>query len=186
VSTGVWALTNEAGALFIFALELSQQTSAPTERIFMKGFLGTWASFSADLNLLVQIAMGLALLGGAFLARAKRYTAHGICQAAVLILNVPMIALVMWPSLHSRVLPKLSSHFGKRYYASAVTHGILGAVAELLGLYILLVAGTNILPNSWRLESWKLWMRIELVLWWIVLLSGFVIYYIWYAAPQSR
>jgi len=24
----------------------------------VKGFLGTWASFSADLNLLVQIAMG--------------------------------------------------------------------------------------------------------------------------------
>lgn len=152
----------------------------------MKGFLGSWASFSADLNLVIQIAMGVALLVGAFLARAKRYTAHGICQAAVLILNVPMIALVMWPSLHSRVLPKLSSHFGKRYYATATIHGILGAVAELLGLYILLVAGTNILPNSWRLQSWKLWMRIELVLWWIVLLSGFAIYYIWYASPQSR
>jgi hypothetical protein len=65
----------------------------------MQGSLGTWASFSADLNLLVQIAMGLALLGGAVLARAKRYTAHGVCQAAVLILNLPMIALVMWASL---------------------------------------------------------------------------------------
>jgi hypothetical protein len=62
----------------------------------MKGFLGTWASFSADLNLLIQIAMGIALLAGAFLARAKRYAAHGVCQAAVLILNLPMIALVMW------------------------------------------------------------------------------------------
>ena len=26
----------------------------------MKGFLGTWASFSADLNLVIQIAMGVA------------------------------------------------------------------------------------------------------------------------------
>lgn len=34
----------------------------------MKGFLGTWASFSADLNLVIQIAMGVALLVGAFLS----------------------------------------------------------------------------------------------------------------------
>jgi uncharacterized membrane protein YozB (DUF420 family) len=153
---------------------------------FLKGFLGTWASFSADLNLLVQIAMGIALLAGAFLARAKRYAAHGACQAVVLILNLFMIALVMWPSLHMRVLPKLPTHFGKRYYAIAMAHGVLGALAEVLGLYILLVAATNILPHSWRFQRWKLWMRIELALWWVVLLSGIGTYYIWYAAPRSH
>jgi uncharacterized membrane protein YozB (DUF420 family) len=152
----------------------------------VKGFLGTWAGFSTDLNLVVQIAMGIALLAGAFLARAKRYAAHGVCQAAVLILNLPLIALVMWPSLNARVLPRISSHFGKRYYAIAMVHGALGAVAEVLGLYILLVAGTNILPVTWRFQRWKLWMRIELVLWWVVLLSGIGTYYIWYAAPRSH
>src|ERR1700751_5874872 len=101
-------------------------------RSFMNGFLGTWASFSADLNLLVQIAMGLALLGGAFLARAKAYTAHGICQAAVLILKLAMIALGMAPSLDTGVLPKLSTHFWKRTYVIATVHGVLGAIAELL------------------------------------------------------
>ena len=152
----------------------------------MKGFLGTWASFSADLNLLIQVAMGIALIVGAFLARAKRYTAHGICQAAVLILNLPMIALVMWPSLRVRVLPRLSSHLWKRSYAIATAHGVLAALAEVFGLYILLVAGTNILPHSWRFQRWKLWMRIELVLWWVVLLTGFATYHAWYAAPRSH
>lgn len=152
----------------------------------MKGFLGTWASFSADLNLLIQVGMGVALLASTFLARAKRYAAHGACQAVVLILNLPMIALVMWPSLHVGVLPQLSRHFGKRYYAVATAHGVLGALAEVLGLYILLVAGTNILPLTWRFQRWKLWMRIELALWWVVLLSGIGTYYIWYAAPPSR
>ena len=152
----------------------------------MKGFLGTWASFSADLNLVIQIAMGVALLVGAFLARAKRYTAHGACQAAVLILNLPMIALVMWPSLRVRVLPRLSSHLWKRSYAIAAAHGVLGALAEVFGLYILLVAGTNILPHSWRFQRWKLWMRIELALWWVVLLTGLGTYYVWYAAPRSH
>ena len=152
----------------------------------MKGFLGTWASFSADLNLLVQIAMGIALLAGALLARAKRYAAHGVCQAVVLILNLPMIALVMWPSLDARVLPQLSRHFEKRYYAVAMVHGVLGALAEVFGLYILLAAGTNILPHAWRFKRWKLWMRIELALWWVVLLSGMGTYYIWYGMPRSH
>jgi len=126
----------------------------------MKGLLGTWAGFSADLNLLIQVAMGIALIAGAFLARAKRYAAHGAFQAAVLILNLPMIALVMWPSLHTRVIPRLSSHFWKRTYIIATAHGVLGALAEVFGLYILLVAGTNTLPHSWRFQRWKLWMRI--------------------------
>lgn len=150
----------------------------------MNGFLGTWASFGADVNLLIQIAMGIALLAGAFLARARRYTAHGICQALVVVLNLPMIALVMWPSFHARVLPRLSTHLGKRNYAIATAHGVLGAMAEIFGLYILLVAGTNILPAAWRIQRWKLWMRVELVLWWIVLLTGFGTYYFWYVAPS--
>lgn len=155
-------------------------------RTSVKGFLGTWASFSADLNLLIQIAMGIALLAGAFLARTKRYAAHGVCQAAVLILNLPMIAFVMWPSFDARVLPRFSKHLGRPYYSVAIAHGALGILAEVLGLYILLVAGTNILPRSWRFQRWKLWMRVELALWWVVLLSGIGTYYIWYGTPRSH
>jgi uncharacterized membrane protein YozB (DUF420 family) len=147
----------------------------------LKGFLGTQAGFGADLNLLIQIAMGAALIVGAFLARRKRYSAHGACQATVLVLNLAMISSVMWPSFHSQVLPRLPKHFGKRYYAIATMHGVVGAAAELLGLYILLVAGTNILPQAWRFRRWKLWMRMELALWLIVLLTGIGTYVIWYA-----
>jgi uncharacterized membrane protein YozB (DUF420 family) len=130
--------------------------------------------------------MGIALIAGALLARAKRYAAHGVCQSGVLILNLAMIALVMWPSFHQIVLPGLPAHFGKRYYATATVHGALGAVAELLGLYIVLVAGTNILPQSLRFRRWKPWMRVELALWCAVLLMGFGTYYFWYAAPAVR
>jgi uncharacterized membrane protein YozB (DUF420 family) len=136
------------------------------------GFWGTPAGFGADLNLTIQLIMGLALIGGAFMARAKRYAAHGVCMTTVLVLNLVPTAVVMLPSFGKLVLPQLSSHLHKRYYAVAAVHGVLGSAAELLGLYVLLVAGTNLLPEAWRFKRWKLWMRIELALWMAVLLSG--------------
>ncbi len=146
----------------------------------MKGFLGTGATFAADLNLIINMTMGIALLVGAVLARRKRYTAHGVCQTTVLLLNLVMIALVMWPSFHTQVMPRLPARLGRRYYAVATGHAALGTVAELFGLYVVLVAGTNIVPRWLRFKRWKLWMRVELALWWIVLLTGMGTYYVWY------
>jgi uncharacterized membrane protein YozB (DUF420 family) len=152
----------------------------------VKGFLGTSAGFGADLNLTIQLIMGLALIGGAFLARAKRYAAHGVCMTAVLVLNLVPIAVVMLPSFRQLVLPQLSGHLHKRYYAVAAVHGVLGCAVELLGLYILLIAGTNLLPEAWRFKRWKLWMRLELALWMAVLLSGIGTYIVWYTLPWRR
>jgi uncharacterized membrane protein YozB (DUF420 family) len=149
----------------------------------MKGFLGTGATFGADLNLVVQIIMGVALAIGAILARQKRYRAHGICQTTVLLLNLLMIGLVMWPSFQQQVKPALSKVLHKWYYEAPAIHAVLGITAELLGLYIALVAGTNVLPQWLRFKHWKWWMRTELVLWAIVLLTGVGTYCAWYVAP---
>ncbi len=151
----------------------------------MKGLLGTGATFAASLNLIVQVAMGIALLVGTFLARRKRYAAHGVCQTTVLLLNLVMITLVMWPSFHTQVMPRLPARLGRRYYAVATSHAALGIVAELFGLYIVLVAGTNIVPRRLRFQRWKLWMRAELALWWGAMLTGIGTYYVWYMAPVS-
>jgi Ca2+/H+ antiporter len=74
----------------------------------MKGFLGTGTIFGADLNLVVQLIMGVALLAGVLLAKQKRYQAHGICQPTVLLLNLLMIGMVMWPSFQQQVKPAMS------------------------------------------------------------------------------
>jgi len=151
----------------------------------MRGFLGSWAGFGADINLLIQIAMGIALLAGTWLARAKRYRAHGACQSAVLILNLFLIASVMWPAFHQQVLPKIPARLNKAHFAVATAHGALGVGAEIFGLYIVLVAGTNLLPKSWRIQRWRLWMRVELALWWIALATGIATYFVWYV-PSAR
>src|SRR5579864_5976915 len=121
----------------------------------MKGFLGTGATFGANLNLIVQILMGIALLTGGLLAKQKRYKAHGICQTTVMLLNLLMIGLVMWPSFRQQVKPTIRRVIHKSYYAAPMVHAALGISAELLGLYIVLVAGTNVLPTWLRFKNWK-------------------------------
>jgi uncharacterized membrane protein YozB (DUF420 family) len=149
----------------------------------MKGFLGTGAPFGADLNLVVQLIMGLALIAGMLLAKRKRYRAHGICQTTVLLLNLFMIGLVMGPSFEQQVYPALSKVLHRWYSVAATIHALLGVTAELLGLYIVVVAGTNVLPQRLRFTNWRRWMRTELMLWSIVVLTGVGTYYAWYIAP---
>ena len=75
----------------------------------MNGFLGTGATFRADINLVLQILMGLALLLGWWLARRQNFRAHGFCQSAVMILNLILIVMIMLPAFNRQVGPKITS-----------------------------------------------------------------------------
>jgi uncharacterized membrane protein YozB (DUF420 family) len=149
----------------------------------INGFLGTGATFESDLNLIVQVVMGVALIAGALLAKRKRYAAHGICQTTVLLLNLGMIGLMMWPSFQQQVRPALPEGLHQWYFAAATIHALLGGTAELLGLYIVIVAGTRVFPQCLRFKDWKRWMGAELMLWSIVVLTGVGTYYAWYISP---
>jgi hypothetical protein len=145
-----------------------------------EGFLGTAAPLYADLILFLEISMGLALIVGAVLARQRRFLLHAWCQSIVILLNTAIIALLMLPSFVLHVSPRIPTKLGKSYYALATAHATLGTVAEVGGLYILLAAGTTILPQRFRLTRYKFWMRGELLLWWLVLLLGIMTYARWY------
>jgi uncharacterized membrane protein YozB (DUF420 family) len=144
------------------------------------GFLGTAAPWIADVTLVLEMALGVGLLAGALLARARRHRVHAACQSIIVLLNLLVIVLTMLPSFHGQVLPKLPGRIGKPYYALAAMHAALGGIAELGGLYILLAAGTTVLPEKLRIRRYKFWMRGVLFLWWIVLLLGVTTYARWY------
>ena len=146
----------------------------------VNGFLRTGAPFAADLNLIVQLAMGGALIAGVILARKKRHRAHGACQTTVLLLNLWMIGFEMWPSFRLQIAPHLPRVVHTAYYTIAAVHAALGTAAELLGIYIVLVAATKLVPPSLRFKHWKRWMRIELGLWLLALTLGIGTYYEWY------
>jgi uncharacterized membrane protein YozB (DUF420 family) len=145
-----------------------------------QGLFGTAAPRVADLILLLEIAMGIGLLIGAFLARTGRFGQHAVCQSIIVLLNLAVIALTMIPSFIVHVVPRLPAKLNKAYYALATTHAALGSVTELAGLYVLLVAGTNLLPEKLRFTQYRAWMRCVLVLWWVELLLGIATYTRWY------
>jgi uncharacterized membrane protein YozB (DUF420 family) len=146
-------------------------------------FLASAAPPAANVVLVVEVIMGLALIGGTVLARRKRFKAHAWCQSAVVLLNLLVIGSFMLPSFHRGVEPGIPSHLGRSYYLLATLHGTLGLAAELFGIYVLLVAGAKLLPERFRFTRYKPWMRLALVLWWLDLVLGLATYYRWYILP---
>jgi hypothetical protein len=144
------------------------------------GFLGTAAPFYVDLILVLEFAIGLALLAGAILARLGRFRAHAWCQSTVVLLNAAVIGLVMLPSFGRQVWPRIPLQLGKSFYAMATAHAALGAMVECAALYILLAAGTALMPEKLRLTRYKFWMRRVLLGWWAVLFLGLATYARWY------
>jgi plastocyanin len=151
----------------------------------MNGFLGLGATNYADINLLFQLAMAAALTVGMFLARKRLFRAHAATQSTVLLLNLIAIAMVMWPSFRLVIIRHPTHAMRDAYHAFAFFHGILGTLVELLGLYVLLVAGTNMIPERFRFKNYKLWMRTTLALWWVIVFLGVGTYCAWYVQSSS-
>lgn len=84
----------------------------------------------AHLTLLLEIAMGVGLLIGAWLARRRRFRQHAWCQSAIVLLNLAAIVLVMMPSFQVQVVPEIPLRLAKTYYALATAHATLGSVTD--------------------------------------------------------
>lgn len=143
------------------------------------GFLGLGGTFRADVNLSLQLAMGVALLAGMALARAGRYRAHRWCQTSVVLLNLLLIAGLMAPSFEAQVRPHVREA-ASLYFAVPLVHAALGTLAECLGIYVILVAGTRVVPRRLRFRRFRIWMRATLAVWWIVIALGAATYAVWY------
>jgi hypothetical protein len=59
------------------------------------------------------------------------------------------------PSFHAHVNPKIPRRIGKAYYVLATAHAVLGTLVEISALYVLLAAGTTVLPPKLRMTDYK-------------------------------
>lgn len=153
----------------------------------MTGVFAISAPVAADGVALVEVGMAVTLLVGMFVVRSGRVRLHAYLQSSIVLGNLPVILIWMLPRYVALILPGLPAELLQPFYLVPTLMLVVGAAAEGLGVYILLVAATNLLPERWRFRSYKRWMRTELCLWWTVVVLGLVTYLVWYAglAPAS-
>ncbi|HZY92239.1 MAG TPA: hypothetical protein VFG07_05660 [Thermoplasmata archaeon] len=140
------------------------------------------ASVPADIVLGAEIGIGVALVVGMLLVRRGHVRWHALLQSSLVLVNLPIVLIWMVPSYLAHILPDLAEEGLQPYYLVPTLMLMVGALAEGLGIFVLLVAGTNVVPERLRFRRYKLWMRTVLILWWSVLLLGLSTYYVWYIA----
>ena len=147
----------------------------------MSGLFEAAAPTTSDAVLLFELAVGASLIAGMFLVRRGHVRLHMYLQSAMILVNLPIVLTWMVPEYELYVLPYLPGEIGMAVVWVPTVMLVAGAAAEALGVYILLVAGTNWVPERLRFRRYKLWMRTELILWWSVILAGIATYYEFYA-----
>ena len=95
-----------------------------------------------DLNLVLQAVMA-ALVVGVVLVRRGNVRAHQYTMTLVVLSNLVLIAFVMGGAFLTQVLPDQSP--ARPPAPDPMLHGIAGAVAEGLGIYLILL-----MPPSYR------------------------------------
>ena len=146
----------------------------------MTSLLGTSAPLFSDVAAFAEIALAVVLVVGMFMVRRGRIRLHMYLQSSAVLVNLPIVLTWMVPRYLAYVLPVIPGDLTNPFYLLPTVMLIAGAVAEGLGIYIILVAGTRWIPERFRFRRYKLWMRLELSLWWSIVVLGLSTYLVWY------
>ena len=142
------------------------------------GILGTRASWAADVNLIAQVVLLAVLVAGVIRAKRRNLDVHHTWMRAVVVVNAVLIIAIMNPSFF-RLLPSAVRNPGAVERVPVWPHVLIGALAELLGIYAVLWIKTDV-PESLRVRNIKWLMRITFLLWAVALVGGIVLYFVWY------
>ncbi len=144
----------------------------------MGGLFPPNAPATSDVAAVVEVALAVSLVLGALLARTGHIRAHRYLQSSVILVNIPIVLYAMVPPYLKYIVPGLPGHLGEPTSLIPSIMLVAGATAELLGIYIILVAGTTWIPERFRFRNYKRWMRTELGLWWAVVICGLLTYWL--------
>lgn len=138
------------------------------------GFFGP--NLVADVTLVVQILFFLLLSAGVVAQLQGNHRWHRRLQIPVVLLNLLVIIFVMLPTF-GRVSAQLPAAMAQTPVFVAVSHALLGGLAQLLSLYCLL-AGLNILPRKFGVLRY--WMWSAYTAWTAAIVFGIGVYLVYY------
>jgi uncharacterized membrane protein YozB (DUF420 family) len=148
-----------------------------TDFLTSPGFLGTHATLRSDLTLVLILITAILFNIGFILARRKQFTAHRWVQTVSVILNTLVVIISMVTSFIIHILPGIPSKLNQGDYAVTTVHGLVGAVAVLIGLFVML-RGNELMPKKLRFKNYKLFMRLAYTLYMLATLGGVAVYVI--------
>ena len=141
------------------------------------GFLGTKATLRSDLTLILILFTAVLFNIGFILARRRKFEAHRWVQTSAVILNTLVVIISMVTSYIIYILPGIPAKLNQGDYAVTSIHGIVGAIAVLLGVFVAM-RGNGLVPNRLRFQNYKLFMRWAYGLYMLSTLGGVLIYII--------
>lgn len=148
-----------------------------TDFLTQPGFLGTKATLRSDLTLVLIIITALLFNIGFVLARRRHFTLHHWLQTGAVILNSLVVVISMVTSYIIYILPGIPGKLGQGDYAVTTAHGIIGAVALLMGVYIIL-ATNSLLPTRLKFSNYKIVMRWGYGFYMLATVFGILLYII--------
>jgi len=146
----------------------------------MQALLGT--RLAADVNLAAQIVLLVGLWIGFYFARTGQVSRHAAMQTTMVMANLFFILFVMVPSFYQYVI--LGGTTGGIVARLMLIHGLLGLVAQLMGVYLVLRMRTKLIPARFRVRNFISMMWWTLGLWTVIFVLGIGIYYYRYLLPQ--
>jgi uncharacterized membrane protein YozB (DUF420 family) len=155
------------------------------------GFLGTGASLSRDITLLIYILLlAPAMIIGFIFARRKMFAPyHKFTMTGITIFNWILIIIIMAVSYSRYVAPSLPGYLSDVRGAVATLHLLTGLIAQLLATYLVIMMWTERTPLEkavpFRFKNIKRPMRLTLALWLTTVVLGIGIYLTWYVAAPG-
>ncbi len=141
------------------------------------GFLGTKATLRSDLTLVLILVTAVLFNVGFILARRKQFRAHRWVQTTSVTLNTLVVLISMVTSYIIHILPGIPSKLNQGDYAVTTVHGVIGAIALLLGVFVAL-RGNELVPMRLRFNNYKLFMRWAYALYMLATAGGVIVYII--------
>jgi hypothetical protein len=141
------------------------------------GFLGTAASFNADLILVGSVLVALLLTLGAYMAIRRQYEAHRWIQSIAVGLNAVLVVMMIRALL--AVDPAENVGLPVSAFVAMTSHEIIGAVAVLFGVFVML-RGNELVPQRFTFANYQPYMRRAYGLYMLATVIGIGVYGILY------
>jgi uncharacterized membrane protein YozB (DUF420 family) len=155
------------------------------EFLHQPGFFGTSANRAGDITLTLIIISAALFTLGAALALRGRYEAHRKVQTAGVILSSVMVLWMMVFPFIDFVIRDTGGPRPAQFYLVTSLHGLVGIAAFFFGIFVALRGNKLLIPERFRFNNYKPYMRAAYGLYMLVILLGVWTYFTWYVGNPN-